>query len=446
MTSGTAFPGEASRSGNGVRQYSSERRVVVNRRVLIIVENIPVPPDFRVWKECRSLQQAGYEVIALCPRGHGYDKRYELLDGVHIYRHPAAKEGDRPLEYVLEYVTALFWEFWYAWWIYLKHGFHAIQGCNPPDDIFLVALPFKLFGVKYIFDHHDVNPELYYSKYGRKDLFYKIQVWLERATFASADVVMSTNNSYREIAMARGGINKDDVFVVRNGVDPKKFKPVPINPNLRNGKRFLVGYVGNMSTQEGLDILIDVAVRLKNLGRTDVQFTCVGGGPGLSSLRKLVVEKQVEDMMTFTGRIPDADLLEILSTADVCVNPDKPCLMNSMSTMIKIMEYMALGKPIVQFEGKEGRFSAQDASLYSDGADHVGDFAEKILWLLDRPEERQRMGEFGRLRIEKELAWEYSVQHLLTAYNRAFSKMRGRDALEHQAVVVDKGKSGSIGF
>jgi glycosyltransferase involved in cell wall biosynthesis len=402
----------------------------VNRKVLIIVENMPVPLDFRVWKEARSLRDAGYEVITLCPNGERCQKSYECLDGVHIYRHPTAKERDCPLGYVWEYAVALFWEFVYSWWIYLRRGFHVIQGCNPPDDIFLVALPFKLFGVKYIFDHHDVNPELYLSKYKKKDFLYKVQRWLEKATFRCSDVVMSTNNSYREIAMNRGSIHKDDVFVVRNGVDPKRFKAVPPNPLLKNGKRYLVGYVGTMSTQEGLDILIDVAVQLKNMGRRDLQFTCIGGGPGLASLRRLTAEKQVEDMMTFTGRIPDAELLDILSTADVCVNPDRPCPMNSISTMIKIMEYMALGKPIVQFEGLEGRFSAQDSSLYSDGVDHVTDFANKILWLLDHPEERARMGEFGRRRIEKELAWEYSVCNLLAAYERVFRKVRGKPTLQ----------------
>jgi glycosyltransferase involved in cell wall biosynthesis len=418
----------------------------VKRKVLIIVENIPVPPDFRVWKEARCLRDAGYEVIALSPRGGDYQKRYEFLDGVHIYRHPTPSEGHTPLGYVWEYGFALFWQFVYSWWIYLRHGFHVIQGCNPPDDIFLVALPFKLLGVKYIFDHHDVNPELYFSKYGRMDFFYKMQIWLERATFYFSDVVMSTNNSYREIAVTRGGIAPENVFVVRNGVDPKTFNPVPPDPALRYGKKHLVGYVGNMNEQEGLDILIDVAQRLKTFGRRDVHFTCVGGGPALASLRKLVQEKDLSDIMNFTGRIPDKDLLDILSTADICVNPDKPCPMNSMSTMIKIMEYMALGKPIVQFEGKEGRFSAQEASLYSDGTDHVGDFAEKILWLLDHPEERKRMGEFGRRRVEKEIAWEYSVQHLLAAYERAFSKLRGRRAVQPQAVVVDKGKSSGVGL
>jgi glycosyltransferase involved in cell wall biosynthesis len=401
----------------------------VTRKVLIIVENLPVPMDFRVWKEARSLREAGYEVTVLCPRTKSAPEGYEFLDGIHIYRHPTANEGNGAWGYLREYTFALFWEFLYSWWIYVRRGFHVIQGCNPPDDIFLVALPFKLLGVKYIFDHHDVNPELYLSKYGKKDLFYKVQLQLEKGTFRCSDVVMSTNNSYREIAMTRGGMSADNIFVVRNGPSPE-FKAVSPNPALKHGKRYLVGYVGVMNSQDGLDILLDVALRIKSLGRRDIHFTCVGGGPELPILRKIVQEKQLEDMVTFTGFVPDAELLEILSTADVCVNPDRPCQMNSMSTMIKIMEYMALGKPIVQFDGKEGRFSAQEASLYSDGGDRVVDFAEKILWLLDRPEERDRMGQFGRRRIEKELAWEYSVQNLLAAYEKAFSKKRGRHALQ----------------
>jgi len=393
----------------------------VKKTVLIIVENMPLPLDFRVWKEARSLREAGYKVITLSPKGRGYKKAHELLDGVHIYRYPAPKERHGQWGYVWEYISALCWQFVYSWWIYFRHKFHVIQGCNPPDDIVFIALPFKLFGVKYIFDHHDVNPELYLAKYNKRDALYNVQLWLERMTFRWSDVVISTNSSYQEIAMTRGGKHKDDVFVVRNGVDPKTFRAVPANPSLKNGKRYLVGYVGNMSTQEGLDILIDVVLRLKTKGRCDIHFTCIGGGPGLAGLRKLTAEKQVEDMMTFTGRISDAELLEILSTADVCVNPDRPCPMNSMSTMIKIMEYMALGKPIVQFEGKEGRFTAQHASLYSVGDDLVLDFADKILWLLDRPAERTRMGMLGRWRIERDLAWEYSVPNLLAAYERAFS-------------------------
>ena len=233
---------------------------------------------------------------------------------------------------------------------------------------------------------------------------------------------MATNNSYKELAITRGGVAPDKVFVVRNGPDPRTFKAVPPNPALKDGKRYLIGYVGVMNVQDGLDILIDVAQCIKNLGRQDIRFVCVGSGPELQTLREIVVEKDLVGTMHFTGRVSDQELLEILSTAEVCVNPDRPCEMNNISTMIKIMEYMALSKPIVQFDSKEGKFSAQEASLYAGRQDREADFANKILWLLDRPEERKRMGEFGRRRIEKELAWEYSVQHLLAAYQKVFSK------------------------
>lgn len=398
----------------------------MKRKVLIIVENAPVPPDPRVWKEGLALSEAGYGVSILCPKGKGCEKFYEFQEGVHIYRHPTSKEGNSPLGYVWEYGCALFWETLFAWWIYLRHGFHVIQGCNPPDDIFLVAWPFKLFGVRFIFDHHDVNPELYLAKYGRKDIFYKIQVWLERLTFRASNVVISTNESYKKIATTRGGHSPDNVFVVRNGPDLKKFKAVAPNSALKHGKQYLVGYVGLMSAQEGLDILLDVAERIRSLDRNDIHFTCIGSGPALVELRQMARDKSLEDMVNFTGRISDADLLEILSTADVCVNPDKPCAMNDMSTMIKIMEYMALGKPIVQFDLREGRFSAQEASLYSDNVNQVSDFAQNILWLLDHPEERKRMGEFGRRRVETALAWDYSIDNLLAAYERAFRKTPGK--------------------
>jgi len=393
----------------------------VKKKVLIIVENLPVPFDSRVWKEASSLHKSGYDVTVLCPRGRGYTQRHEVIDGIHIYRHPMPKEGNSPLRYLYEYGCALLWEFLYSWWIYLRRGFHVIQGCNPPDDIFLVALPFKLMGIKYIFDHHDANPELYFSKYGKKGVFYKAQLWLERLTYRFSDVVMSTNSSYRDLAVTRGGLAPEDVFIVRNGPDLKTFKAVLPKVALKHSKPYLIGYVGNMSIQEGLDILLDVAELIKKLGRRDIHFTCVGGGPALTGLRKMTKDRDLEDMVNFTGRVPDEELLAILSAADVCINPDKPCQMNDISTMIKIMEYMALAKPIVQFDLKEGRFSAGGASLYSDNHNQVSDFAAKILWLLDHPEERKRMGEFGRRRVAEELAWEYSVENLLSAYERVFS-------------------------
>jgi glycosyltransferase involved in cell wall biosynthesis len=397
----------------------------VKKKVLIIVENIPVPVDVRVWQEATSLQANGYDVTVLCPRRKDCRKGFEVLEGVRIYRHPTPQEGNGAWGYVYEYASSLFWEFLYTFWIFCRHGFHVIQGCNPPDDIFLVALPFKLFGVKYIFDHHDASPELYLSKYEKKGLFYKIQVWLEKMTYRVSDVVMATNRSYQALAVSRGGLAPEDVFVVRNGPDLRTLNAVsPINA-LKHGKQYLVGYVGNMSIQEGLDILLDVALYLKNKGRSDIHFTCIGGGPGLPALRKMLQEKHLEDTVNFTGRISFEDLLNILSTADICVNPDKPCEMNDISTMIKIMEYMALGKPIVQFDLKEGKFSAQDAAVYADPANQVPDFANKILWLIDNPEERKRMGEFGRRRVEEEISWDHSVPQLLAAYERAFSKRAG---------------------
>jgi glycosyltransferase involved in cell wall biosynthesis len=397
----------------------SKRR---RKRVLIVVENLPVPFDTRVWKEACALQQAGYQVCVICPAGKGYQRGYEFLEGVHVYRHRMPPEGNGAAGYLLEYGIALFWQKILAWKIFFKHGFDVIQGCNPPDNIFLIALPFKLFGVKYIFDHHDVNPELYYAKFGRKDFLYLTQIWLERLTFACANVVISTNHTYRQVAMDRGKLPPDDVFVVRNGPDLATFRTVPPRPELKYGKRYLVGYVGTMSEQEGLDILLGAARFIRDSGRVDIHFTCIGGGPGLEKLQAMKSSLGLDEMFNFTGRIPDRELLEILSTADICVNPDKPGAMNDMSTMIKIMEYMALGKPIVQFDLREGRFSAGEASLYADASDPIPNFAGKILQLLDSDEERQRRGELGRRRVETELAWEYSIPYLLAAYERALGR------------------------
>jgi glycosyltransferase involved in cell wall biosynthesis len=405
----------------------------VKKKVLIVVENAPVPFDTRVRKEALSLHQAGYEVTVLCPRARGAERGYEMMEGVRVYRHPMPEDANSALGYLWEYGCAFFWEFLYAWWIYLRHGFHIIQGCNPPDNIVLIALPFKLFGVKYIFDHHDAIPELYLSKYGRKDLLYKIQVALEGITYRFSNVVIATNASYNDLAVTRGHIAPDNVFIVRNGPDLETFKAVPPNPALKYGKTHLVGYVGTMSEQDGLDILVEVAEHVKQMGRLDIHFTCVGGGPALANLRQMVNDKNLGDTINFTGRIPDQQLLEILSTADVCVNPDRPCEMNNISTMIKIMEYMALGKSIVQFDLREGKFSAQQAAVYADTQNQVADFAAKIIWLLDHPEERRKMGEFGRKRVETELAWEYSVPNLLAAYEKVLSNRgwAGREPLRN---------------
>ena len=402
---------------------------MTNPKVLIIVENQSVPSDPRVFNEAVSLAKNGYQVTVLCPRNSN-DPWHEVIEGICIYRHPMPKEVRTTAGYLVEYACALFWEFLYTSWIYVRHGFHVIQGCNPPDNIFLVALPFKLLGVKYVFDHHDANPELYLSKFGKKTFLYRIMIWLEKLSYRFSDVAMVTNGSYKDIAINRGRMAPDDVFIVRNGPNLETFKPVSPNPDLKHGKRDLIGYVGHMGSQDGLDILVGVAEYIKNLGRQDIHFICVGGGPELPNLRQLVREKGLEDVINFTGRLPDREMLEVLSTADICVNPDRPCELNDISTMIKIMEYMALAKPIVQFESKEGKFSAQTSSLYADKTNPVADFAHKILWLLERPDERERMGRIGRDRIEKELAWKYSVKNLLAAYDAALATPQHRSGEE----------------
>lgn len=394
-------------------------RPLAGRKVLIVVENLPLPFDRRVWQEARTLKAAGAEVSIICPTGKGYEQRFEVVDGIEIHRHPLPIEATGALGFLLEYGAALFWETVLAWKIYFKRGIDVIQGCNPPDLIFLVALPFKLFGVKYIFDHHDINPELYEAKFNKRGFFWKLMVLFEKLTFKSADVSMATNQSYRKIAIERGGMDPDKVFVVRSGPDLSRLKRVPPVDSWKNGRRYLVGYVGVMGDQEGIDLLIDAVehiVRVKR--RDDIQFCLVGGGPSLAKLQALVAEKGLADFVQFTGRAPDMDLFEVLSTMDVGVNPDRVNAMNDKSTMNKIMEYMSLEKPIVQFDVTEGRFSAQDASLYANANDPV-DFAEKIIELIEDPERRARMGRLGRQRVEQDLNWQQQIDPLIEAYRKA---------------------------
>jgi glycosyltransferase involved in cell wall biosynthesis len=389
--------------------------------VLIIVENLPVPFDRRVWQEARTLRDAGALVSVICPANKDYPERYALLEGIHIYRHPLPKEASSAVGYFREYVSALWHEFRLAATIFRTRGFDAIHACNPPDLIFLVGLIFKACGSKFIFDHHDINPELYESKFNRRGLFWHLLCWAEWLTFKTADVVISTNESYRRIAIGRGGKRTDDVFVVRSGPDLSRIKSVEPEPALRNGRKFLVGYVGVIGDQEGVDLLLEAAGHIvHDLKRTDIHFYIVGGGPSLERLRSLSRAMRLDNYIVFPGRVPDDFLFRVLSTSDVCVNPDRVNAMNDKSTMNKILEYMALGKPIVQFDVTEGRYSAEGASLYAKPNDPI-DFADKILQLLADPDLRARMSAYGKRRIEQELAWSYEAPKLISAYVRALS-------------------------
>ncbi|MEO9461521.1 MAG: glycosyltransferase family 4 protein [Marinomonas sp.] len=392
---------------------------LAGKSVLIIVENLPLPFDRRVWQEARTLKAAGATVSIICPKGKGYDASYELIEGVHIHRHPLPLEADGPLGFALEYGAALFWEIWLAWRIFLRRRFDVIQGCNPPDLIFLIALPFKLFGVKFIFDHHDINPELYEAKFGKRGFFWRLMGWLERLTFKSANVSIATNESYRDIAIARGGMAPDRVHVVRSGPDLSRLKQLPPQPRWKNGRTYMAGYVGVMGEQEGIELLIDAASHIvHNCGREDIQFCLVGGGPSLAGLKEMTVQHGLSDYITFTGRAPDDVLFEVLSTMDLGVNPDRVNAMNDKSTMNKIMEYMAYSKPIVQFDVTEGRFSAGPASLYAAANDPV-DMAAKIMALVDDPVQREMMGKLGRERVASQLNWQHQIAPLLGAYKQA---------------------------
>lgn len=394
----------------------------MNRKILIIVENLPVPFDTRVWQEATTLAMNGYTVSVICPKGKGYTKSEEYLQGVHIFRHDLPTEGNGAIGYLKEYTTALREETRLAKKIYKEIGFDVIHGCNPPDDIYMVAKKFKKYGVKYVFDHHDICPELFEAKFGRKKgLLYKSQLWLEKQTYKHCTFAFVTNESYKKIAIKRGGMNPQKVIVLRSGPKLERMKIMDPIPSIKRGYKYMVGYVGVIGQQEGVEYLLDAAQYIKQHDN-NVFWGIVGGGPHLETLKNKVHEMGLDDCVEFTGRAPDQQMLEYLNTADVCVNSDKYNAMNDKSTMNKILEYMALAKPIVQFNLTEGKYSAQKASVYAKNNDPI-DMAEKIIELLNNPDKRKKMGEFGRNRVINELSWEHTSKALLEGYDKFFSNM-----------------------
>lgn len=391
-----------------------------SRKVLIIVENLPVPFDTRVWQEATTLVANGYTVSVICPKGKGYSKEREILDGVHIFRHDLPEEGNGAIGYLKEYTSALRKELHLAKIIYKEIGFDVIHGCNPPDDIYMVAKHFKKNGVKYVFDHHDICPELFEAKFRktRGPLFFS-QIWLERQTYKHCTFAFVTNESYKKIAIERGKMNPEKVIVLRSGPKLERMKIIPPVESIKHGYKYMVGYVGVIGQQEGVEYLLEAAKYIKE-HENNVFWGIVGGGPHLDALKHQAHEMGLDDCVEFTGRVPDQQLLEYLNTADVCVNSDTYNSMNDKSTMNKILEYMALGKPIVQFDLTEGRYSAQEASVYAKNND-AEDMAKKIIELLNDPEKRKHMGEYGRNRILNELSWEHTSKALLEGYEKFFT-------------------------
>ena len=393
------------------------------RRILIVVENLPVPLDRRVWLEATTLQAAGYEVSVICPMGRGWDKPFEIIEDVHIYRHPEPPEAHSgAVAYAKEY-----WHAMKAWFrlsrvVWREWGFDVIQGCNPPDLIFILAWWYRLWGVTYMFDHHDVCPELFEAKFDKKGLLYRVMLIWERITFASASVSMATNESFKAIAVRRGKMKPDDVFVVRSAPKIDNFIPGPGDKSYRKGAKTVMGYVGVIGQQEGMDLLVEAADHLINtLGKTDVHFAIVGFGPHLEIVQEDVKSHGLESYFTFTGALYGDDMLAVLNAIDIGVSPDPKNTMNDISTMNKVMEYMTLEKPTVQFDLTEGRVSAQGASLYAANNDPI-DFGNMIAELIDDPDTRATMGKEGRARVLGHLSWAHSAPVLLAAYDRIFDK------------------------
>lgn len=394
----------------------------LGRRALILVENLSVPFDRRVWQECTTLRDAGWEVHVICPRGEKRDTEPEaVIDGVRIHRYPLRAATGGPAGFVQEYGAAL----WHTFRLARKVGpVHVVHACNPPDLLFLPALWLKRRGARFVFDQHDLVPELYLSRFGRgKDLLYRAVCALERMTYRAADVVLATNESYRDVALRRGGVRPENVFVVRSAPDIDRFHPVPAEPDLKHGKPHLLCYLGVMGPQDGVDYALRALAKLRDeQGRTDWHAVFVGGGDAFDAMVELSRRLGLSDQVQFTGRIPDADLVRYLSTADVCLSPDPRNPLNDVSTMNKVLEYMVMGRPIVSFDLREARVSAGDAAVYAP-ADDEGEFAGLIARLLDDPEERARMGKIGQERISGQLSWRRSQQALLAAYAAA---CRGR--------------------
>lgn len=389
-------------------------------RILVIVENLSVPFDRRVWQESRALVEAGHEVVVICPMGDGRDTEAEVvLEGVRILRYPLRAATGGPAGYVREYGLALWHTARLALRVRAEGPVDVVQACNPPDLLFLAALPLMARGARFVFDHHDLVPELFHSRFpGRGAALHRVGVVLERLTFALASGVISTNESYRAVALTRGRKRPETVTVVRSAPDLTRFRPREPDPALRRGRRHLAAYIGVMGPQDGVDYALRALAHLHHeLGRDDLHTIFMGAGDAHDDMVALAHRLGLDEHVEFPGRVSDEFLQTCLSTADVCLSPDPANPLNEVSTMNKVVEYMAMGKPIVSFELTEARFSAQESAVYA-AADDVREFGRLIGVLLDDPAARARMGEFGRRRVAEELSWAVSRRNLIDFYDR----------------------------
>jgi len=393
-------------------------RASARTRILMLLENNPFPQDGRVRRESRALIDAGYHVTVIAPAAHG-QARAETVGGARVYRYRAPTERDGFINYVVEYGYAIFATFLLTLYVFARSGFAVIHAHNPPDLFVLVAGWFKLAGVRFVFDHHDLSPEMYDVRFPAesKAVVRRALLLFERLTFRAADHVISTNESYATIARVRGGVPKHQITVVRNGPDLRRVRIMPSDPHLKSKADFIFGYVGEMAPHDGVDHLIRALGHLSTqLDRDDFFCVLIGSGVEVPFLEALAAGLGLDGKVWFTGQIADADLLmTYLSTTDICMTPDPSNPYTDRSTMVKMAEYMALGKPIVAFDLPEHRRTAGEAAVYAEPNDD-DDFARQIEMLMDNPELRDRMGSVGRIRVETELAWPHQARHLIETY------------------------------
>jgi glycosyltransferase involved in cell wall biosynthesis len=393
----------------------------VARRVLMIVENNSVPFDRRVWQEAEALRDAGFEVTIISPRTARATRFRETLAGIRILRHPRIVEAARPWQYAIEYANALFWEIVLSMGVVVSRRVHVVHIANPPDGVFILGRLLRLFGCRVVFDQHDLGPEIYEAKFADRGFLWRMVRFSERASYRAAHVVITSNESMKRMAIERGGRGEENVFVVRNG--PKLDRLANAHPieSIKQGRRFMVCYMGIIGSQEGLEGLIriiDDIVRVR--GRVDTQFVIVGDGTGLKALRAEATALDLDDFVTFTGYLTGSMLTDTLETADICVCPEPATPLNDSSTFVKTMEYMARAKPVVQYDLTEARVTAGDTALYAK-RDDESELADKIVYLLDHPEARRDLGTRAAARVQTSLAWDHQVPSLLSAYAAALN-------------------------
>jgi glycosyltransferase involved in cell wall biosynthesis len=389
------------------------------KRVLIIVQNLPVPFDRRVWLECKALVAAGYDVSVVCPKGKD-DPAYEVIDTVRIYKYRPYAPGGSKASFIAEYVYSFLGTAWKTLLARRRGPFAVMQACNPPDIFWPIAMALRLVDrTKFVFDHHDLCPELFQSRFPEGPrLPYRGLLALERRTHRTADHVISTNDSYRDIAIRRSGKAPADVTVVRTGPDPEKLSRGPQDPEQRRGHRFLAAYIGVMGPQDGVDIVVRAAdIVVHDMGRDDIAFTVIGSGDCFDELVALRDELKLGDHVEFTGRAPDEQVKKILSTADVGLSPDPKNPLNDVSTMNKTMEYMSFELPVVAFDLRETRVSAAAAAVYVTPND-VREYAKAIVDLMDDEATRAQLAKIGRTRVEDELAWSHQERAYVGVYDR----------------------------